>query len=308
MGARHRFSDAVSVFGEERLQFNEAGLNGVTHAYGVDYKPGKWNFNVAGEFGQIEDLDRTALSAGVGFSDDRMQAGITSEWREDENQLTGGIRRTWLMRSTALYQASEELRLQGKLNMARSRQDNSLVALVDFNEAEFTEASLAAAYRPIWDDRLNVLAKVVWLDDLSPTSQRFNGQALNYRQRSNIISIDGSYDILPRLTVGAKYGHRSGEVTSNRDLLDFTKSSADLGVIRFDYHATHKWDALIEARFLNVGDGAIKRTGGLAGVYRHINDNAKIGAGITWGGIEEEYLAAQQDEDLGWFINLVGKF
>ena len=308
LGARHRFSDVLSVFGEERFQFNDTGLYGLTHAYGIDYKPGNWNFNLAGEVGQIDDLDRIALSAGVGFASDRMQAGLTGEWREDENQLTGDIRKTWLMRTTALYQASEELRLQGKLNMARSSQDNAIIAPIDFNEAVFTEASLAAAYRPIWDDRFNLLAKVVWLEDLSPTSQRFNGEFLNYRQRSSIVSIDGSYDLLPRLTVGAKYGHRSGEVTSNRTLLDFTKSEADLGVVRFDYHATHKWDALLEGRYLNVGDGTIVRTGGLAGIYRHLNDNAKLGVGITWGGIEEEYLAAQQDEDIGWFINLVGKF
>jgi hypothetical protein len=91
--------------------------------------------------------------------------------------------------------------------------------------------------------------------------------------------------------------------------LDFTKSEAQLGVIRLDYHATHKWDAVLEGRILDIGNGTIMRQGGLAGVYRHINDNAKIGVGLTWGGIEEEYLATIADEDdLGWYLNVVGKF
>ncbi len=307
LGARRRFSDALSVYGEERMQFNERGLNGVTHAYGVEYKPGKWNLNLSGELGRVNDLDREAISAGVGFKDDHMQAGITSEFRQDKNVLTGEDRRTWLLRSTALYQMSDELRLQGKFNMVKSDLSEGTSAL-DFNEAEFTEASIAAAYRPVWDDRFNLLAKAVYLYDLSPSSQRFGGESVNYRQKSTIYSVDGSYDIHPRWTLGAKYGHRSGEVTDSRESDDFYKSSADLGVIRLDYHLTHRWDATLEGRYLSIGDGTVERTGGLAALYRHINDNAKIGVGLTYGGIEQEYLLARDDEDIGWLVNVVGKF
>ena len=310
-GARRRYTDSLSVYGEERLQFNDTGLNGVTHAYGVDYKPGNWNFGLSGEVGRVDNLDREAFSGSVGFASDRMKAGVTGEWREDENIDTGDERRTWLLRSTASYLASEELRLQGKLNLAFSDQSRPDADLgpQSFNEAEFKEASIAAAYRPIWDDRFNMLAKLVWLEDLSPTSQRFNGETLNYRQKSTIASIDTSYDVAPKWTLGGKYAYRAGSVTSNRESLDFTQSEAQLGVLRLDYHATHKWDAILEGRILDIGNGTITRKGGLAGVYRHVNDNAKIGVGITWGGIEEEYLATiGEEDDLGWYINVIGKF
>ncbi|WP_233353696.1 DUF7507 domain-containing protein [Hellea balneolensis] len=310
-GARRRYNDVLSIYGEERLQFNDLGLNGVTHAYGVDYKPGNWNFGLSGEVGRVDNLDREAFSASVGYASERMKAGFTGEWREDENIDTGDERRTWLLRSTARYQASEELSLQGKLNLAFSDQSRPDADLgpQSFNEAEFKEASLAAAYRPIWDDRFNLLGKLVWLEDLSPTSQRFNGESLNYRQKSTIASVDTSYDVSPRWTLGGKYAYRSGSVTSNRESLDFTKSEAQLGILRLDYHATHKWDAVLEGRILDIGNGTITRQGGLAGVYRHVNDNAKIGVGVTWGGIEEEYLATiGEEDDLGWFLNVVGKF
>jgi uncharacterized repeat protein (TIGR01451 family) len=310
-GARRRYADVLSVYGEERLQFNQRGLNGVTHAYGVDYKPGNWNFGLSGEVGRVDNLDREAFSGTIGYSSERMKAGFTGEWREDENIETGDERRTWLLRSTASYLASEELRLQGKLNLAFSDQSRPDADLgpQSFNEAEFKEASISAAYRPIWDDRFNMLAKLVWLEDLSPTSQRFNGETINYRQKSTIGSVDASYDVSPKWTLGGKYAYRAGSVTSNRESLDFTRSEAQLGVIRFDYHATHKWDAVFEGRILDIGNGAITRKGGLAGIYRHVNDNAKIGVGLTWGGIEEEYLATIGDEDdLGWYINVIGKF
>ena len=311
LGARRRFTDALSVFGEERLQLGDTGVNGLTHAYGVDYKPGNWNLGLAAEVGRIDNLDREAFSANVGFASDRIKAGVTGEWREDENVETGDERRTWLLRSTASYLASEELSLQGKLNLAFSDQssDDPLLGPQTFNEAEFTEASLSAAYRPIWDDRFNLLAKLVWLEDLSPTSQRFNGESLNYRQKSTIASVDGSYDISPRFTLGGKYAYRSGSVTSSRESLDFTESEAELAIARLDFHATHKWDATVELRRLDIGNGTITRDGGLAGVYRHVNDNAKIGVGLTWGGIEEEYLAPiGREDDLGWYVNVIGKF
>jgi len=307
LGARHRFSDALSVYGEERFAFNDRGLGGVTHAYGVDYKPGSWRFGLSGEYGDVEDLQRKAISASAGFNDDRLQAGVTTEFREDENVLTGDRRRTWLLRSTALYQMNDELRLQGKLNTARSDQEVGEL-INDFQAAEFTEASLAAAYRPIWDDRLNVLAKAAYLYDLSPTSQRFNGEAVDFRQKSTIYSVDASYDFHPRWTLGAKYGHRSGFVTDSRESDDFFESAANLGVIRLDYHLSHRWDATLEGRYLDIGNGTITREGGLAMLYRHINDNAKIGVGLTYGGIDQEYLLANEDKDVGWLVNVVGKF
>ncbi len=311
LGARRRYSDALSVFGEERFQFNDRGLNGITHAYGIDYKPGNWNFGLTGETGRVDDLDRDAFSATVGFASDRFKAGLTGEWREDENVDTGDERRTWLLRSSALYQASEELRLQGKFNLAVSDQSRPDVNLgpQSFNEAEFREASLSAAYRPIWDDRFNLIGKLVWLEDLSPTSQRFNGETLNYRQKSQIASIDAAYDISPKWTLGGKYAYRSGSVTSNRDSLDFTDAQAQLGVIRLDYHLTNRWDALVEGRYLDIGNGVTSRLGGQVGIYRHVNDNAKIGVGLTYGGIEDQYLAAiGREDDIGWYLNIVGKF
>ena len=310
VGTRQRYGDALSIYGEERLQFAEGGLNGITHAYGVDYKPGNWNFGLSGEVGRVDQFDREAIAATVGFGSERMKAGTSVEWRADENVLTGDERRTWLVRSTARYEASDELKLQGKFNRAVSDQSRADAELgpQSFNNARFTEGSIAAAYRPIWDDRFNMLGKLVWLDDLSPTSQRFGGQTLDYRQKSFIGSVDTGFDISPKWTLGGKYAYRAGEVTSSRETTDFAKSEAELAVLRLDYHATSRWDGSVELRRLDIGNGVITRDGGLAGLYRHVGDNAKVGAGITWGGIDTAYVGAREDDAVGWFLNVVGKF
>ena len=76
-------------------------------------------------------------------------------------------------------------------------------------------------------------------------------------------------------------------MTSSRDSLDFTESEAQLGVIRLDYHATHLWDAVLEGRILDIGNGTIRREGGLAGTsmswvnFNPVAQNVQEGRGLN---------------------------
>ena len=233
-------------------------------------------------------------------------AGATAEFRFDENEETGEQLDAYLLRITTQAQLTEGLRLQGKVNYADA--DGSATGGAGFQAAKLTEASLAAAYRPVKHDRLNLLAKLVYLEDLSPAGQRLNGDILDFRQRSTIISIDATYDVTQRCAVGAKYGYRSGEVTEGRDSTDFFSSRAWLGVGRLDCNIYNKWDGLLEGRYLNIGNGVSEQYGGLAGLYRNIGNNLKLGGGVTWGGIGEEFVALNSQDDFGWFVNVVTKF
>ena len=87
VGTRQRYSDALSVYGEERVQFAERGVAGLTHAYGVDYTPGNWTFGLSGEWllnryagivGGLEqrELDSNGLAAQNDFDDTRVFIGL----------------------------------------------------------------------------------------------------------------------------------------------------------------------------------------------------------------------------------------
>jgi len=47
--------------------------------------------------------------------------------------------------------------------------------------------------------------------------------------------------------------------------------------------------------------------GALVGIYRHVGDNAKIGAGYNFSRFSDDLRDFDADSD-GFFINLVGKF
>jgi uncharacterized repeat protein (TIGR01451 family) len=310
LGARRRLIDGLSVFGEERRRFGstETGFGGTTHAYGVDYSPAEaWTFGVAGEFGQVGPFDRQAVSLNGGFQQGAISVGAAAEFRFDDNAETGEELDAYLLRVNAQAQITEGLQVQGKVNYADA-DGSTNGGVLNFQAAKFTEASLAAAFRPVAHDRLNVLAKLVYLEDLSPAGQRINGDLLDFRQRSTIASIDATYQVSDRCSVGGKYGYRSGEVTEGRDSTDFFSSQAWLGIGRIDCNIVNKWDGLLEGRYLDIGDGTVERWGGLVGVYRNLGNNVKLGGGLTWGGVNDDVLALSPERDIGWYLNVVTKF
>jgi uncharacterized repeat protein (TIGR01451 family) len=310
VGTKRRYSDAVSIHGEERLHFGggEGGQSGVTHAYGVDYKPeDDWTFGLQAELGQIEDFDRKALSLTGGYAGERVSAGATVEYRTDENREGGEDLEAVLLRVTTQYQANEALRLQGKLNHANTTGSGGAGGAINFNQANFTEASIAGAYRPIDNDRFNALAKIVYLSDTSPIGQRLGGNRIDYKQRSLIVSVDGTYDLTDRCSVGGKLGHRSGEVTDGRNSDDFFESGATLYVARADCHIVGKWDLMAEGRRLELSDVS-GRDGALVGVFRQLGDNVRVGGGVAWGGVDDQYLSLEENREAGPFFNIIGKF
>jgi len=191
----------------------------------------------------------------------------------------------------------------GRFNFAISESDQS-----DFLNADFVEGVIGAAYRPVYNDRLNGLLKYTYFEDLSPAQQTSAGGTRGLaRQKSQIFSVDGIYDLTQKLSIGGKYGFRSGEVALDRTSDEFIKSDAHIGVIRFDYHVVKKWDVLAEGRVLSSSLADDKQYGALLGIYRHVGDNAKIGIGYNFSKFSDDLRDFNADSD-GAFINLVGKF
>ncbi|WP_457645403.1 hypothetical protein [Profundibacter sp.] len=126
------------------------------------------------------------------------------------------------------------------------------------------------------------------------------------KQVSHVFSIDGNYDLSPRLTLGAKYGFRKSQVAP-RGTNTFSDSTAHLGILRLDWHVVHKWDMLAEGRVMYTKETKTRETGALLGIYRHIGNNAKIGLGYEWGKVSDD-ITNLDYVGRGVFLNLVAKF
>ena len=88
-GTRYRYSDATSLYGEERMQTG-SGSDSLTRAYGVDFTPSKqWTYGLKFEHGTISsplsgDILLTAFGATLQYSKDKIKYGGAVEWRDND--------------------------------------------------------------------------------------------------------------------------------------------------------------------------------------------------------------------------------
>jgi len=305
-GAKHRFTDSTSVYGEERYLHGQ-GQTGLTHAYGVDYSPTEhWTFGLALENGEMQQPDRTsidrnAVSLSAGYASRNFKYAGAIEYREDA-QITE-TRESWLTRNNFAYQVNPDWRTQLRVDVAIS--DNSGGNALN---SDYTEALLGFAYRPVESDRFNAMLTYNFLEDLAPAEQfTASGVQNDYQQRSHVFAVDANYDLTSRWSIGGKYARRQGEIREGRDEGTWFESTADLYIIRADWHLVKHWDFLVEARRLEVNEIEERRSGALIALHRHIGEHVKLGVGYNFTDFSDDLTDMDYDAK-GWFINLLGKF
>ncbi|MET4682624.1 hypothetical protein [Brevundimonas faecalis] len=307
-GARQQLGQKTTLFAEQRYDHGD-GPTGWTQAYGVDFSPIEaWTFGARYETGSLSDalgqaIDRMAIGATADYGGERLRWASALEYRKDEGD-TVGERTTVATRNQVTYKATPSLRLFAKANISLSNSDQGMAM-----DADYYELALAGAYRPVNDDRLNLLAKYTYLADLpSPAQVDALGQNLDYAQRSHIAAVDGTYQLTPRLAVGAKVAWRLGELRPSRDeSAPWFDSEAVFWAVRADYQVVRRWDVLVEVRELSIKEAHDSRLGALVGVYRHFGDHMKLGVGYNFTDYSDDLGDLSYDER-GWFVNLIGKF
>jgi hypothetical protein len=293
------------------------------HSTGVELAPtDRLNLGANLDFGTLEDpqtgaeLERTAAGVSVGYGFEKLKIASALEYRVDDYEqpdASTSRRTTWLLKNNLGYQLSPDWRIVGKFNYAHS--DSSLGESYD---GDYTEAVLGYAYRPVHHDRLNALFKYTYFYNV-PAPEQSVAVGLDTErephvilsapsaiQRSHIGAVDIMYDLTARWTIGGKYAYRHGEVSQDREDRDFFTSRAHLYVLRADWHFLHRWDALIEGRLLDLPDAHDQRSGALLGLYRHLGNHIKVGAGYNFSDFSDD-LTDLDYKQQGFFINLIGK-
>lgn len=327
-GVKRRINDTLSAYSE-----NNYDLFGVrralTHTYGVVYTPDNvWTFDGGFEGGRIRDNIKNA-ETGVEFSDfDRYAPSLAIGYKDEERGITGRLRgevrversddhtrdqNTYLLAGAYTWKTNPDWRAMVSVDAVLSDTKHNSPS---FQNTDYVEASVGYAYRPVENDRMNALFKYSWLYDM-PGNNQWGSATSNYRyapaQRSHILSADFTYDLVPWMSVGAKYGFRIGEVKyrAGKDdpkfVNEWQRSSAHLGILRADLHVVKKWDLLLEGRVMHMPEAKTTDFGALAAVYRHVGENFKVGAGYNFGRFSDDLRDLTLD-DRGLFLNFIGKF
>jgi hypothetical protein len=326
-GVKSRVSDTLSVYSEQRQTTGvQAGL---VSAYGLQWAPDeRWTLGATAEKGRLEvenagELRREALGFTVGYVREGLRYAGGAETRRDATALE--TRRSWLLKNAFTLKNGPDGRWLGKLNWADSDSSTGAVA-----GAKYTEAVLGYAWRPVANDRLNVLAKYTWLYDLSSPGQLAassatatgttgavtsigtlpvaTGYGVDYQQRSQVIAVDLTYDLTARWSVGGKLARRVGELRPSRDdSAAWFKSTADLAIVRVDWKVVRQWDWLVELRTLRAAELSERKSGFLTAGYYHVNENLKVGLGYNFTDFSDN-LTDLGYRSRGVFLNVLGKF
>lgn len=306
LGSRHRFSDSISVYGE-----NKVGIGGsapsTNRSFGLQFDPTE-RLSLTGSFenGRIDDattgeFKRTAASVGVGYTAEDIRLGATVEMRHDNG--LGQDQTVWLLRTNASYALNPDWRAIAQFNLARADTGSPSI-----QAAEYTDLTGGFAYRPVNNERLNALLRFQYFQDLAPVGQiSGSGQTQTPKQSSTIVSLDVNYDLSQHVTLAAKYGYRQGKVSLGRESDVFVSSDAHLAVVRLDYNVARKWDVMAEGRALWVTAANDKKYGALGGIYRHLGENVKLGVGYSWSDFSDD-LSDQSYTSHGPFMNILATF
>ena len=312
-GVKHGFSERLSVYAEDKYNFWSEQPS-LTQVYGVTYTPTpEWKLGGAIESGRVwgdtadlgfdnSQFDRNAVSATAVYNpDDKMTASVKGEVRFDNgSKSNGGDQTAYYLASRLSNALNEKWRVLAALDAVVSDATDSSIG------GNYVQASLGYAYRPVLNDRLNALAKYVYVYDTpGPDQVNIDGEIGGPSQQSHIFSVDATYDLTQMVSIGGKYGLRIGE-WKPEDGNDWENSTAQLGVIRADLHVVKKWDVMIEGRCLWESASQSADWGAVAALYRQINDNFDVGVGYNFGRYSDD-LADLSANDQGFFVNAVGK-
>ena len=306
-GGRRKLNDQLSVFGENTYDIFGTQRS-LTSAYGVEYVASDV-LTYGGEFsmGSVtdsagDDFDRKGISAGLRYVDDASTATVRAEYRAD-TAASGSARPEadlYVLTAKLGYKPDENQRFIGTLTATHSVNEDA----ASVNNGTYIDTVLGYAFRPVDDERLNVLAQLRYLSD--EIGQTVDGVAgAGDIQRSAIASIDANYDLNKNWTIGGKLGYRMGE--SGPDKASLVKNDAVLAIANARYHLVSEWDVLIEVRHFEALDAGFSETAFLGAIYRHVGANTQIGVGYNFGSFSDDLSDLTQD-DGGAFINIVASF
>lgn len=321
-GVRSKLTDRVGIY-EESRQTQGSGQDSLVNAFGIDLAASdRWSTGLKLEQGTVSDplagdLRRHAAAVSVAYKNATTKWASSVEYRYEDGNLSGR-RTSWLTRNTLGSQLSPAWRLLGKLDVARSGSSQGV-----FFDGNYTEGVIGAAYRPVDNDRWNTLVKYTYLYDLPSPGQvspaygnygNYGGGSnlyapivVDYSQKSQVFSIDTIWDVTPWLSIGGKYGYRWGSLKPTRVAGDWFDSTADLMVLRGEWHFVRNWSGLVELRRLHAREASDTKSGALVGVYRYFSKHMKVGVGYNFTDFSDN-LTDLSYNNRGVFVNVLSTF
>ncbi|MBI4835426.1 MAG: right-handed parallel beta-helix repeat-containing protein [Planctomycetes bacterium] len=327
-GERKQVSKDVGIYREERFTGrNSAEDTQYTGLMGLDYVLNQyWSMGANYERSQVDNVHGTLTSrdvASVGLA-------YNSHPREkDPSELKGYMRfntrleyrmdkgapdRTSILTANKLYyQFNGDASSIVKMNYSKTNNDTTGDV-----EAEFTEVSLGLAYRPINNDKYNLLTKVTYQSDRTPRNLE---PMVSNLESAMILSLEGAVDLNAKMQVLGKLAYKQAtEETGNHGSLT---SSTYLIAPRFNYkiesdsEIINNWIVGVEYRMLVAQLAKDQKAGFVLEFEKELTKyhspvgpmGVNLGFGYNFTDFTDDLSVYDDDYNVsGFFIRLSTKF
>ena len=307
VGSTYRMNDKTDIYSENQFKNTQEETSN-SDIIGVTYLPNdRWHIDVKYENSRVKKeraasyvehniIKRDTGSLGLRYDYGALRIASRLELRFDRGDET---EHQYVTTNSLKYDVNKEWTFLGKCNYSLTR---NLTHSMD--DARFFEVSTGVAYRPIALDKLNMLFKYTFLEDLAPLSQ---DGSIDVDERSHVVSLEGIYDLSRYFSLGGKAAYKSSQMRLGRTSGEWFYSDTMLFAARVNWHVIKNWDAELEYRFLRVVQADDYKHGPLVCLYRHFGDHVKVGVGYNFTDFNDD-LTNLNYESGGWFVNFVAKW
>ncbi len=267
---------------------------------GIAYQQGEIEYNDDPDSGIAGVVNRQAVSFTANFDLDDVLLKHKLEYRVDEAEQTDEETIQWVTTNSYTHHLTDEYTLFAKFNYSRAENETNGELL-----ERFVESSIGLAYRPIYNDRLNLLSRYTYLVDFD----NLNRDVSYNDEVSHIIETEALYQWDAHWEFGTKLAYKNkwrsferasgGSIDLNNEIY-LTGISASYRMMKgWDVTGQYHWK--VDTEYDEVEDGA------LLSFNKYISDNFKVGVGYNFSRFDDNLTNDDDYDASGWFINVIGK-
>ena len=297
--------NATMKISRDYSYFNESLLNGnvlesevkINDLWGIGFS---YEQNTVETNRYPESISREAASFRYSFIDPEvLNLSGRVEWREDENSSTDVTIRHLYFEDKLFYRFKDSLSFifKGGIGYATNLQ-------TDAKYFDFTELSTGFAFRPVDYDRLNLLGKYTFINDLPLATK--NSFIETMKSRKHVFAFEGTYDLMPRIQLSGKLAYRMmSEKVGARGWQD---SDTYLFLTGFLYEIIENWAVFSQYRILRNKTFDDQKQGFLCDVRRKIKDTFFVCIGYNFTKFDDDLTNSDEYDNHGFYLRIVGTY
>lgn len=308
-GQKMLLGEKYEVYHENQISKGADSDKEITQVYGVNVNlTEKVKVGIGYEQGDTKEEDGKTRRQGVTttfYYDDRKRTKYNNRLeviKEKSSGEDGEETIEYLTVNDVLYKVNDEWTAVGKLDFSIT--ENKTTGGYD---QKFMELGIGGAYRPIWNDRLNMLWKYSFIYDLNGHDEDDDYSFGDLDERSNIFSVDAVYSVNKKLDIGGKVAYKKAEMKAANDEDEWFSAETTLYAVNASYNFYKNWRVSGEYHWLISDENSEVKSGALAGIDYDVHENLRVGVGYNFTDFSDD-LRYDDYRAKGVYISITGRF